>query len=352
MTCLKDYVAFENKFILRDLQEIIEDKKIPWEELKGKNILVTGATGLLGSLIAKSILLKDCGAKVGVLVRNTDKLKNIFGPATDMLLIENGDLLSDTINLKHDYQYILHTACPTASKSFVDNPVEVIEAIVNGTTRLLKLSQKKVIKNFLFLSSMEVYGRTHNVIKQENDDGVLDHLSVRNCYPVAKRMAENLCRSFYHEYGISTKIVRLTQTFGPGVSKDDGRVFAQFARSIINNEDIILCSKGLTERDYLYTSDAVRKILSVMLMGKDGEVYNISNPETFCSIYEMAQLCCKIANDKIKIKFNFDENEIRKYLGEIHIQLDNSKVNELNNFPMKSLNHMLTNLASYMRELK
>ena len=115
-----------------------------------------------------------------------------------------------------------------------------------------------------------------------------------------------MCISYNKEYGVSAKILRLTQTFGPGVNLTDNRVFAQFAKSVIYSTDIVLNTAGRTKRDYLYTADAVKAILSVLLLGKDGNIYNVSNPDTYCTICDMAKMCTELADNKIKVVFDID----------------------------------------------
>jgi nucleoside-diphosphate-sugar epimerase len=106
-------------------------------------------------------------------------------------------------------------------------------------------------------------------------------------------MVENLCVAYHSEYGVPVKIVRLTQTFGPGVAADDGRVFAEFARCATKGTDIRLQTEGLTKRMYLYTVDAATAILTVLTKGEEGQAYNAANMNTYCSIREMAELVAK-----------------------------------------------------------
>ena len=103
-------------------------------------------------------------------------------------------------------------------------------------------------------------------------------------------MAEGLCGAYAHEYGVPVKTARLAQTFGAGIPRGENRVFAQFARSIMNGEDIVLHTDGSKAHCYCYTSDAVLGLLTVLLRGVSGEAYNISNQDTFGTIREMAEM--------------------------------------------------------------
>lgn len=276
-------------------------------------ILITGATGLVGSAIVKR-LLKQGDSKVIALVRNAEKAEKVFSNyKTDNLEI----MISDICDLKPKaigVDYIVHAASQTSSKAFVNNPVETINTAINGTTAILEFARINPVKSFVYLSSMEIYGSP--VIDEkiyENHSTNLDTMSVRSCYPESKRMCENICASYFSEYDIPVKIVRLTQTFGAGVAYNDGRVFAEFARCAIEGRDIVLKTKGKTKRNYLYLEDAVDAVLTVLLKGENGNAYNAANEDTYCSIYEMAKLVAeKCSNKKISVIIE-ENNDIAKF---------------------------------------
>lgn len=207
------------------------------------------------------------------------------------------------------------------------------------------------MESVLYLSSMEVYGAplTDKLIP-ETQGCTLDSMTVRSCYPIAKRLCENLCASYASEYGVPGKAIRLAQTFGPGVSMNDGRVFAEFARDAIHGSDIELQTAGTSKRMYLYTADAVTAILTVLLSGKIGEAYNAANSETYCSIVEMAQLVVhEIAHDSIKvhvpmIKLDADS----KFSPPHHLNLDTSKIYKLGWRPSVGLREMYLRMMATM----
>lgn len=276
-------------------------------------ILITGATGLVGSAIVKR-LLKQGDSKVIALVRNAEKAEKVFSNyKTDNLEI----MISDICDLKPKaigVDYIVHAASQTSSKAFVNNPVETINTAINGTTAILEFARINPVKSFVYLSSMEVYGSPVTDEKiYENHSTNLDTMSVRSCYPESKRMCENICASYFSEYDIPVKIVRLTQTFGEGVAYNDERVFAEFARCAIEGRDIVLKTKGKTKRNYLYLEDAVDAVLTVLLKGENGNAYNAANEDTYCSIYEMAKLVAeKCSNKKISVIIE-ENNDIAKF---------------------------------------
>lgn len=347
----------EHPLILNDLNDICKDTKIPWECLDNSAVLVTGATGLIGCLVVKALMYaaekKKLNIKVGAYVRNKHKAVKKFSrllATNSNLVLEEGDL-SKELNLSIQYDYVIHTASTTASKDFVEHPVETIATTVLGSKLLLDYCKNNQIKSCVYLSSMEVYGDLEQEEVCESDLGTLDITSVRNSYPISKRLVENLCISYFKEYEVRAKILRLTQTFGPGVDLGDNRVFAQFAKSVINSSDIVLNTTGKTKRDYLYTADAVKAILSVLLLGNSGDIYNVSNPDTYCTIYDMAKLCAELADNKIKVVFDIDENKSRVYLGEIKRKLNINKLNNINNFSKISLKEQFVRLIEFYKTL-
>ena len=151
----------------------------------------------------------------------------------------------------------------------------------------------------------------------------------RNCYPLSKQICEAICKAYQTEYRVPTKILRLTQTFGPGVELKDERVFAEFMRCVVNKTDIVLRSTGGTERCYLYTSDAVTAILTVMTKGVAGEAYTAANQDTYCSIFEMAEMVAhELAKDRIQVKSEIDDID-RGFASELFMKLDTSKIEML-----------------------
>lgn len=346
-----------NKCISVDDLQYIENS-VDMSKLKGKTIMVTGATGLIGSWIIKSLLHfgidNEDAPVVLAVVRNMEKAKRVFGK-----FVENPQLhfiVSDICELKNPetrVDYIIHAASQTSSKAFVQKPVETIKTAIEGTMRVLNIAKENQVDGFLYLSSMEVYGcpETDDKINEQHFTN-LDTTKVRTCYPESKRMCENLCVSYGCEYAVNTKIIRLTQTFGPGVEYDDGRIFAEFARCVMEEKNIILHTKGNTKRSYLYTADAVSAIFSVLLKGKNGEAYNAANESTYCSILEMANLVVKqCAKNKIKVIIDEQDNSSSSYgyAPTLKMNLDVNKLKSLGWSPNYNLQEMYGRMIESMK---
>lgn len=308
--------------------------EIDFLTLGGKTVLVTGATGLIGSNII--IKLVHLGKKfkhpikVVAVVRNETKAKKLFGEIYNDVKFVVGDVVKG-VEISEKVDYIIHAASQTSSKAFIERPLETIETAIQGTLNMLRIAKEKKVEKFVYLSTMEVYGApdTDEKIDEEHDTN-LNTMAVRSCYPESKRMCENLCASYMEEYGVPVNVVRLTQTFGPGVLYHDGRIFAEFARCVIEKRDIVLHTKGETKRSYLYTQDAVNAILTVLLKGKRGQAYNAANEETYCSILEMAEMVANsCAKEKIQVKVQLEDISRLGYAPTLKMNLDTSKLQAL-----------------------
>ena len=331
---------------------------LPIENLDGKTVLITGATGLIGSQLAMSIAYfirkRNLDIKLILVVRNIEKAKVKLGNIIDydyVTLIKN-DILTP-LSYNGEVDYIIHTASATSSRFFVTNPVETINIAINGTKNILEFAKNKKIKCMVYLSSLEVYGRPSREKKSitELDFGYFDPLQVRSSYSEGKRLAECLCYSYASEYNVPIKIARLSQTFGPGVEYNDSRVFAEFARCAIEKKDIILHTRGNTVRTYCYTKDAVAAIFTILFKGVIGEAYNVSNEQTAISIKDMALLVSNLFKESnIQVRFDSPKNlDHYGYNPEMVIVLNCKKLRKLGWFPSTNIKDMFLRLVKSMK---
>lgn len=323
----------KNAIVRSDCEHICTVGRIPWDALRGKSFLITGATGLLGKNMIWALLYANhkfhLGMTVFALVRDENKAKNELGEDPALVFLP-GNVFS-VPEIIEPIHYIVHGASMTDSRSFVQRPAEVMLTAAEGTKNLLEAAAKKQVHGFVYLSSMEVYGtpKKGTPVKEEDIAGFLPE-NPRNSYPISKQYCEALCCAYASQYKVPAKVVRLTQTFGPGVVYNDNRVFAQFMRCAIEKKDIVLKTRGETERCYLYTADAVEAILTVLLKGNIGECYTAANPETYCSIAQMAELVAsQIAKGTISIKYDIAPNNRTGYADTLFMQLDISKISAL-----------------------
>lgn len=350
----------ENEIFCEDMKKISSVEYIPWSDLSGSTILVTGATGLIGFNLVSGLLyaseMRHLSLKVVALVRDIHKAElrfhEILADALPLQFIE-GDLL-DMSGIDIPVQYIIHGGSPTASRYFAEYPVETIDINLKGAKALLELAREKKVRGILFLSSMEIYGNLHRQEKvNEKHESFVDTMIPRSSYPEAKRMVETMFASYAAEYQLPAKVIRLTQTFGAGVRKEDNRVFAQFARSIMRHEPIILLTKGGTKHSYLYTSDAVTAILTVLLRGMIGEAYNAANEQSYCSIKEMAESAASLPiaekfGGKVDVKIVESKESKAVYPSELFMDLSTDKIQALGWKATVSLQEMFHRMIATM----
>ena len=353
-------IKFLNEIEKNDSFEILNSKCINWDFYKNSSILITGATGMIAFQIITALLLAnekyDLNITIYALARNKEKtIKKFADKITPNLHFIFQDI-TEKINCPA-VDFIIHTANGTASKGFVENPVETIDTIVIGTKNILEFAKDKAVKSVIYLSSMEVYGNisTERVEPlKESDYGYMDLMKVRNSYPLGKRLAENMCCAYFSQYDVPVKIARLSQIIGSGVDYNDNRVFAQFARNIVENKDIILKTPGLTVRSYCYVTDCVIALLLMSEIGHNGEVYNIANPDTTCSIREMAEMLCKkypSSNLKINVDDRLYPDTTKYYLDTTKYYLDTTKYHlDTASTPSVSLEDMYSRLIENFKK--
>lgn len=280
---------------------------LPWEKLKGKNILVPGATGLIGSSLVTALILnpqKDYEVYAGG--RNIERLKKRFVKIADksLHLIEHD--VANPIKMDIPFHFIIDCASNANPAAFTNNPVEVIQANIFGVDNMLRYGLTHNMERFLFVSTGEVYGEGDSRIFDEKFSGFVDILNPRACYPTSKRAAENLCIAYSNEYGIDVVIARPCHIFGPYFQATDDRAYSQFLRNAIAGEDIVLKSPGLIKRSWCYVADCVSALLYILLKGENGCAYNISSPENELTIRDFASAIAKSAGSKIV--FDIPEN--------------------------------------------
>lgn len=337
---------FEKNPVLRkDLEYINENTDTaPFNE---KTVLISGASGFLGSILTKSLLCSRNDTNVIALVRNGEKAKKIFENADPKNLKIVAQNIKKPLNLEYKADYIIHTASVTSSFDYINNPIETITTMLQGTENLLKYAQDCNAKGFLFVSSVEVYGaHAGNEKIAEDTCSTIDTMSPRSSYPEAKRMCENLCAAYAKEYKLRTMSARLTQTFGPGMDFNDSRVIGQFIRSIIEKKDIILHTDGSSSKSYCYSADAVTALLTILTKGSASNAYNVANPATYASIKDIAHsLCEKYPDSHLK----FQNNDTSLYFPKTLMNFDTQKLQNLGWKPKFSLDEMFERTFEYFK---
>jgi UDP-glucuronate decarboxylase len=264
-----------------------------------KTILVSGASGFLPAYIVETLLCANSSGKIKViaLVRNISKARIRFKHwlhDNRLEIIQHDVTIPFVTNCNIDF--IIHAASQASPKFYGVDPVGTLNANVLGTHNLINLAKVHNVESFLYFSSGEVYGEVEDALIPIKEDtfGYLNPAMVRSCYAESKRMGENICVSYFAQYGVKAKIVRPFHTYGAGMALDDGRVFADFVSNAVKRENIVLNSDGSAKRAFCYLSDATVGFLTILLKGENGQAYNIGNPNEEYSILELANIISRL----------------------------------------------------------
>lgn len=323
--------------------------------LQGKAVLVTGATGLVGSLMLRYLLYARVVDNVDVrlvgVARSEEKAHSIFGRFYDAVEWAFADLARDSVSISGPVDYIVHGAAVTTSRTMVEKPVDVIDLSLRGTRSMLELAHEKGAV-LLYLSSMEVYGNVEAHGKtSERKLGYIDLAAVRSCYPESKRLCENLCVAFGAQYGVDARAARLAQTFGAGVLPGESRAVVAFARAASRGEPVCLKTRGLSEANYVYASDAVSALLTILLRGEAGEAYNVSNEACHTTVAGMAQLAIEtVGAPGSKLVFDLDESNSSGFAADVRLFLSSEKLRSLGWEPQVDLPTAMSRLVAYLGE--
>ena len=319
---------------------------LPWDLLQGSSILISGATGMIGSCLVDAIMLRNqewgLQCKTYVLSRNQEKVRSRFEEWLDSPFLHTieGDV-NDSIPFPDDEScdYVLHLASNTHPVAYATDPIGTITANIIGTKNMLDLAVRCHAHRFLFASSNEIYGenRGDRELFDESYLGYIDCNTLRAGYPESKRCGEALCQAYRKQKGLDVVIARLTRSFGPTLQSSDTKAMSQFLRNGLHGEDIVLKSAGNQYYSYTYAADAVTGLLTVLLKGEDGQAYNVA--DTCCDIRlkDMAALIAAYAGTRVVFDLP-DSIESAGFSTATKARLDGAKLRELGwtiQFPLK-----------------
>lgn len=315
----------------KDLQQALGQLSLP--PLAGKSMLVTGASGMIGSCLIDLLMCYNAShqqkIQITAAARRKNKLRQRFPEylnRPEFRILEQDVTQPVSVPLTADY--IVHAASNAAPGVFRQDPVGTMTANFIGMYNLLQAAKKKPAARILYISSGEVYGNTSLETKKETDYGFVDPLDVRSCYPNSKRAAETLCVAFSEQYSLEVVIARPSHTYGPTMTASDDRASSAFLRDALNDKDIILHSQGTFVRSYTYIVDTAAALLKILLFGKNKEAYNIANEKSILSIRQYANLVAACSGKKVKIEIpaDYDASKETKITRQV---LDSAKLRSL-----------------------
>lgn len=347
-----------NNILYNEDVKYVAELDLPWEKLQNRSILITGASGLIGSFLVDVLMYKnindDMKCKVYAIGRNENKAKNIFGDYwnnDDFKFISQDINIPFTLNVEK-IDYVLHMASNTHPVAYSTDPIGTITANIIGTNNLLNFSVEHNSLRFLFVSSNEIYGENRGDVEFFNEQycGYIDCNTLRAGYPESKRCGEALCQAYKKQKDLDIVISRLTRSYGPTVLKTDTKAISQFINNGINNEDIVLKSKGTQYYSYTYMSDAVSGLLTVLLKGINGEAYNIADENSDIMLKDLAQIIANYSGHKVVFELP-DEIEKAGYSKATKARLSSKKIKQLGWKPQYNIKNGIERTLSILKLL-
>lgn len=277
-----------------------------FKKIYNRKIMITGATGLIGSCII-DVLMKEneinqANIDIYAMVRNIENAKNTFKEYANKKLLKfiEYDVI-DNLNADISVDYIIHAASNAHPLAYSIHPINTMLGNIEGIKNILDYGVKNNTKRVLFVSSGEIYGEGSERIEAFDEEyrGYIDNLLPRSCYPISKIAAETLCSCYSKEHELETVIVRPCHVYGPTMTEKDSRAIAQFIRNAVNNQDIIMKSEGKQYRSYCYVLDCATAVIIALINGENRNAYNISNKDSNITIKDMAELIAKYTGKKV-----------------------------------------------------
>lgn len=340
----------------QDIKNII-DLDLPWNKLQNHSLLLTGASGLIGTMLVDVLMAKNekeqLNCKIYAVGRNEKKAKKRFvdyweNPCFCFVAMD----VNKSIQFEENIDYIIHAASNTHPKLYASDPVGSLMTNLEGTYNLLEYGRTHNLKRMLFLSSVEIYGQAlhSNDVFDEKYCGYIDCNGVRACYPEGKRAGEALCNAYISKYGLDIVIPRLSRVYGPTMRLDDSKAMSQFLMNGVRGEDIVLKSRGLQKFSYCYVGDVVQGLLYCLLRGKCGEAYNVSDVKTDMLLKDITQYIASLNGHEVV--FNLPDADEQKGFSKVTVGvMDSTKLQSLGWWPFDDLKSGIKKTIGILRHL-
>lgn len=284
----------------------VANMDLDWEKLYGSSVLITGATGMIGTVLIDVFMEKNrsenAGIKIYAMSRSEERAKERFGCYWEMAEFHflQGDI-NEAFLCEERFDYIFHCASNTHPRAYSTDPVGTVLTNIVGTNHLLSYAVKHPAKRIVFLSTVEIYGENRGDVDRFDEAycGYIDCNTMRAGYPEGKRAGEALCQSYISQYGLDIVIPRICRVYGPTMLDSDSKALAQFIRNAVNGQDIVLKSEGTQLFSYCYVTDVVEALLTILDKGVCGQAYNIGDVASDIQLRDLAAILAKAADTKV-----------------------------------------------------
>ena len=327
---------YNNKLYMEDVR-YVAGLELPWKKLRDKSLMLSGATGMIGSFLVDVVLEKNIidnlNCTVYALGRNKEKARERFNKFADdshFVFIPYDVKLPFKRDNLGTVDYILHLASNTHPMQYSTDPIGTITTNIIGVQNLLDFAVEHHATRFAFTSSNEIYGENRGDVEffDENYCGYINSNTMRAGYPESKRCGEALCQAYKAQKGLDVVIPRPTRSYGPTMLMSDTKAISQFIKKGIAGEDIVLKSAGTQYYSYTYVADVVAGLLTILLEGVSGEAYNIAEEHSDIMLKDLAAIIADISGRKIVFEIP-DAIEAAGYSTATKARLDGHKIQRL-----------------------
>lgn len=282
--------------------EYVSQLPLPWEKLQGKRILISGATGMIGSFLIHVLMAHHTDIQIVALGRNESRAKERFNEYwNDERFTFITHDINDRLDNSKEMDFVIHAASNTHPVAYATDPIGTVTTNIIGTYNLLDYAMRCHAERFLLASSVEVYGENRGDTNYFNENycGYINCNTLRAGYPESKRASEALCQAYKKANNLDIVIARLARTYGPTMLQGDTKAISQFIKNALNKENIVLKSEGTQMYSYSYVADSVSGLLTVLLKGENGEAYNIADKDSDIALKDLAGIISEISGTKV-----------------------------------------------------